>query len=412
MAYPSNEGVTASELAKEVPSTIVWVKSASDMPSNPVSTVQYWIDYAGLLEVNEITVPEGGLFIRGSQSDLTGFGSTADNFTLFNGENAGNVFLFNVYVSVTGANSRMNNLTSSGGKAYEMVNVNLYDCASLGEIDGYRQFSLINLGSFGGKPELTLSGSMNGIFINTCLTLGLDSDFTGSLFKEGTGLTLSNRFRSNMRADLPAGASFCDFSPSNFLDSSLCQMNGGQYSRNGAINSGDNGFFPNLNPEDLACEWRDNNGLRNTHEGGRLEITSESTTSITSSGTYFDAAGTWTATDLQHFSMPVNGQLRNDGKNPQEFLVAGVFVVDGDANDVVSVRVTKWDDSEGVFEPVATSTQQVLSIIGGRDVAIVSFIDAVTLEDNDYIKIQVANLSDTSNVTIENGSKFRLFKRP
>ena len=408
----SGGGVTESELLAKTPSTIVWVKSPEDMPTNPVSTVQYWIDYAGLLEVDEITVPSGGLFIRGTQSDLTGIGSTADNFTLFNGVGSGNVFLFNIYVSVTGANSRVNDLSDNGESAYEMVNVNLYNNSSLGELSGYRQLSMINTGVFGGSPELTLSGTMNGIFIDTCLTRGLDSGFTGSLLKAGTGLTLDSRFRSNMRVDLPAGASFCDFSPSNFLDSSLCQMNGGQYSRNGVINSGDNNFFPNLDPDDLACEWRDNNGLRNTHEGGVLEITAEAVTTITTANTYVDVAGTWTASDLQHFSSPSNGQLRNDGKNPQEFMISGSFTIDGGANDVISVKVVKWDDSASAFEDVATASQQVLSIIGGRDVAIINFIEAVNLEVNDYVKIQVANLTDTTDITVENDSKIRLFKRP
>ena len=411
MSYPSIS-VSRTELMAAVPSTVVWVKSASDMPANPSSDVLYWLDFAGLLEVDEITVPAGSLFLRGMQSDLTGIGSTADNFTLFNGVGSGNVFLLNVYIEVTGTNSQVFDVADSGASAAEFNSVNFYNCSSLGEIDGYRQLSMLNCGLFGGSPELTLSGSMNGIFIDTCLTRGLDAGFTGSLFKAGTGLTLDSRFRSNMRVDLPAGASFCDFTPANFLDSSLCQMNGGQYSRNGVINSGDNNFFPNLDPEDLVCEWRDNNGLRNTHEGARMEITSEAVTNITTAGVYVDVAGTWAASDLQHFSSPVNGQLRNDGKNPQQFFVRGDFIVDGGANDVVSIKVVKWDDSLGAFEDVSETRQQILSIIGGRDVAIMGFLDAVNLEVNDYIKIQVANLTDTTDVTVENSSKIRLFKRP
>lgn len=410
--YPSIGGVTQSQLMAAVPDTIVWVKSSSDMPTNPVSTVQYWIDYAGLLEVEEITVPAGGLFLRGTQSDLTGIGSTEDDFTLFSGIGAGNVFLLDVYVEVTGVNSQVFDIADSGESAAEFNSVNFYNCSSLGELDGYRQLSMVNTGLFGGSPELTLSGAMNGIFIDTCLTLGLDSGFSGSLFKAGTALTLGSRFRSNMRVDLPASASFCDFSPSNFLDSSLCQMNGGQYSRGGVVNSGDNNFFPNLNPENLACEWRDNNGLRNTHEGGKIEIASESTTGIDTQGVYVDVAGTWTASDLQHFSSPSNGQLMNDGKNPQEFLVSGSFVMDSDANDVVSVKVVKWDDEASAFEDVSESRQQVISIIGGRDVAIINFLDAVNLNVNDYIKVQVTNFSDNTDITVEEGSKLRLIKRP
>lgn len=408
--YPSS-GISFAQLAAKTPDTIAWVKSASDMPTNPRSDVEYWIDYNGLLEVDEITVPSGGLFIRGTQSDLTGIGSTADNFTLFSGAGAGNVFISNIYISVTGANSKVNGLSDSGGSAMEMLSVNFYGCSSLGELDGYRQVSMLNCGIFGGSPELTLSGSMNGIFIDTCLTRGLDAGFTGSLFKAGTALTLDSRFRSNMRVDLPSGASFCDFSTSNFLDSSLCQMNGGQYSRNGVVSSGDNQFFPNLDPEDLVCEWRDNNGLRNTHEGGRLIVSAETETTIGTAGVFVDAAGTWSANNLQHFSSDVNGQLKNDGKNPQEFLAIGTFYIDGGANNVVSVRLTKWDSSESEFVEVYTATQQVLSIIGGRDVALISFYYPLSLRFNDYVKLQVANQTNTTNMTVEVGSFLQVVKR-
>jgi len=181
-------------------------------------------------------------------------------------------------------------------------------------------------------------------------------------------------------------------------------MNGGQYSRNGVVSSGDNQLFPNLDPEDLVCEWRDNNGLRNTHGGGRLIVSSETETTISTAGVFVDAAGTWSASNLQHFSCDVNGQLKNDGKNPQEFLAIGTFYIDGGANNVISVRLTKWDSSESEFVEVYTATQQVLSIIGGRDVALISFYYPLSLRFNDYVKLQVANQTNTTNITVEVGS--------
>lgn len=401
-----------SELEKKLPATIVFVKSQSDMPSAPRSDVQYWIDYAGLLEVNEITVPSDGLFIRGTHPDLTGIGSTEDDFTLFSSETAGNVFLKDIYVTVSGTGSKILDTTDpTNNSAVEFNGVNFYDCSSIGNVTDYRQFSMTNVFLVGGKPEVTFSGSMNGIYIDTALGLNFDSDWSGSLFNEGTDLTLSSRFFSNMRIDLPTNASFCNFRTANFLDSSLCQMERGQYSRNGVVNSGDNNFFPNLDPSDLVSEWRNNNGLRNTHEGGKLEVVAESATQISSAGVYYDINGTWTSSDLQHFSVPANGQLKNDGKNPQEFFVQGNMVIDGGANDVLSVKVVKWNNTSSSFEDVSVSNQQVLSIIGGRDVAIISLFETVNLELNDYIKLQVANLTDTTNVTLEIGSKLRILNR-
>ena len=215
-----------------------------------------------------------------------------------------------------------------------------------------------------------------------------------------------------MRVDLPANASFCDFSSSNFLDSSLCQMNGGQFSRDGVVSSGDNNFFPNLDPEDLVCEWRDNNGLRSTHEGGTMTIATEATTVIATSGVFYDLAGTWAAEDLQHFSMDNNGQLKNDGKSPQEFMFNSSLYLDGGANDVLSLKLVKWNNIDSAFEDVHTQTRQVLSIVGGRDVAIMTLTYPVLLEQNDYVKLQVANTTGNTNVTAEIGSFAQISKRP
>lgn len=389
------------------------IRTPFDMPANPSSSVLYYLDFAGLLEMNySINVPAGGLFMSGHNLEMTGIGSTSDNFTLFTGAGAGNVFLSDMFLTTSGANSQVFGLTDvDGTHAIELNNINFTGCTSRGEITNYRQVLERNIGVFGGSPQLTLSGAMGGLRATTYIVRGLDSGFTGSLYAAGTGLTFSNRFLTDMNCDLPAGASISDFTSGNFLDSSLLQVHGGIFSRNGVINSGDNQFFPNLDPEDLVCEWRGNNGLRNTHEGGRLTVTTEAETVVSAVDTFYDVSGTWTTDNLQHFSSPVNGQLRNDGKNPQEFIAVGSFVIADGPNNVLNVKLVKWSESNQVFEDVHTVITQVLANTGQRDVAFVDFYYPVTLEVGDYVKLQVANRSGTSNVTFEVDSYLQLVSR-
>lgn len=235
--------------------TVKTIRTPYDMPEFPESDILYWLDFSGRLELPyEINVPDGGLYLRGNGYELTGIGSSEDSFTLFTGDMSGNIFLQDIYVQVDGVGSKVFDCTNANGNsAVRLLAVNFYDCSSLGELTGYRQIEAADVGLFGGSPELTLSGSMNGCLIEKFLVAGLNPDFTGSLFKVGTGLLFSNRFRTNMRADIPIGANISDMVSSNFSDSSLLQINGGSFARNGVIDSGDNQFFPNLDPEDLVC---------------------------------------------------------------------------------------------------------------------------------------------------------------
>ena len=265
-----------------------------------------------------------------------------------------------------------------------------------------------NTGRFGGTPELTLSGNINGYRITTSIVRGLNAGFTGSLFKAGTALSFSNRFLTDMNCDLPAGANVSDFSPSNFQAPSLVQISGGVFSRDGVISTGDNQLFTNLDPDDLVCVWKNNEGLRNTFEGGRITISSETATVISTVDTFYDIAGVWTADGLQHFSSPVNGRLQNDGTNPTEYKLFASLVLNGTANDSLKVRVVRWDDENQVFVVLRDQIATVNSLSGPRDVAIVAFSWRVEVNQNDYIKLQVSNASGTGDITAETGSYFEL----
>lgn len=394
----------------------VRLESLSDFPATFDSNTLYEIGGKIDLGDTSIVVPQGGLSITGDSVNVSSLYSTNDNHEMFisgDGVGSGNLFLTDLTLTTSGIGSKVYNLTAETGfEGFETIKVNYEDCSSLGEINGYRQGFEDTVGRYGGSPELTLSGTWLGGYKSTSVnSLNLDSGFSGSVFKAGTRFVMNNRFYTDMNVDLPANASFLDASPSNFVTPSLVQIREARFSRNGVASSGDNNYFPNLDPDDLVCSWYGNVGLRNTTEGGRVTLTTEVTTSIATAGTYYDFSGTFTAEALDHFSNPSNGQLKNLSPSPQEFLALGNLLIDGGANDVISVRLMKWSEADQTFIEIYSIPSQVLSIIGGRDVAIVNISYPVNLEQDDYIKLQVANLSDNTNITLEIGSYLQVVAR-
>lgn len=395
---------------------VVSIKNKSDFPTTLSSTELYIIDGKIDLADTSLEVPLNGLYLAGHGLNISSLYSSSENYMMFTSPltGSGDIFFDNLSLSVTGANSELFDVFgATGSEAVEFNLVNYNNCISLGNIDNYRQGLEKGTGRFGGTPELTLTGEwLGGYRITTSIVRSLDPSFSGSLFKAGLGFTMSSRFLSDINCDLPTNANFSDFSPANFTSPSLHQMKGAIMTRNGQEpQSSDNAFFPNLDPEDLVCSWRDNIGLRNTFEGGIGTITTEVVTSVAADSTFYDIAGVWTTSDLQHFSSPINGVLQNDGSNPIEFSVISSLTLESTANDNLSVKVLKWDSTLEVFVDVITQLTTVNSLSGPRDVAFVTLNYNVTLRKNDYVKLQVANLTSTSDITCELGSYFEIKKR-
>jgi len=396
-------GIGDIELARER----VLVSSPQQLSGALDSTKEYFLD--GVIDFTgsglSIEVPEGGLYLRGYNFDISGIKCDDDNYTLFTSPvgGSGNVLGADYLIDVNGVNSRVYNLSSlTGFEAFEFIRINYNNCTSLGTIDSYRQGFETGTGRFGGKPELTLSGTwVGGYFIESSIVRSL-ADGAYSLFKAGTALTLGSRFRTNMNVDLPASASLFDFSPANFPNPSTLQVDSAIITRLGVQDATDSNYTPNISASDLACSWSNNLGIPNTFEGGSIGIGASAATTIRTIDVFEDiAALSWITTDLQHFDNPVDGQLRHLGINPREYKAIASLTIDGASNDVVTLRVVKWDNSASSFVTVLDQVRPVNNLVGARDVAFFNINVNTRLDQNDYIKLQVANNSGTANVTAE-----------
>ena len=391
----------------------VIVTKASDL-ENIDSTVEYFIDGIIDMGTTSIVVPTTGMTIRGHSFDLSGIYSSEPNHVLIKSESAaigsGNLLGADFYMSVTGAGAKVYDLyDATGFNAFEFARINYIDCTSLGDIHDYRQGLEEGTGRFGGSPSLTLHGTwLGGYRITTTIVRSLSAGMTEPLFKAGTAFQMNSRFLTDINCDLPTSAAFCDFSTSQFPNPSTVQVRGAIFSRNFAFDATDSNIFSNLESSDLACDWDGNIGIPNTFVGGESTLTTEVATSLTVN-TITDLAGTFTASNLQHFDAPSNGQLRHVGINPREYTVTFDFVMEGGANDDYKLHLYKFDGTSSAS--IYTMTRVINNNQGGRDVAYFTGQTFVTLEQNQYVYWRVENLTDGSNCTLELDSVWSVKER-
>ncbi|NRA76745.1 MAG: hypothetical protein HRU18_00935 [Pseudoalteromonas sp.] len=381
------------------------------------STKVYLID--GVIDFTgtglNIEVPAGGINIIGSTFNVSELKCTDAGYTLFTSPvgGSGDVLRERLAVEVSGVGSQVYNLIDSTGfHAIESDRVNYNNCTSLGNISNYRQGLETGTGRFGGTPELTLTGPwVGGYFIDVSIVRSL-TDGAYSLYKAGAGFTMASRFRSNQNIDLPSLVSFLDFAPANFTNPSTLQLEQCIITRNGISDASDTNLTPNVSAGDLVSSWTGNNGLPNTFEGGSIGVTTETATTITVDGQFEDLDATlWTTSGLQHFNNPAGNQLRHLGNSPREYKVVASFALDSTANNVVSLRVSKFDSSTTSTSTVLTQTRQVNNFVGGRDVAFFNINVNTTLDNNDYIFLEVANVGATNNITAEVDSYYVIEER-
>ena len=385
----------------------VVVKTSADFGTID-GTKEYFLD--GVIDMTGVSleIPAGGINIKGYDFNISKLTCADSSYTLFTSPvgGSGDILFADFAIEVTGTTSQVFNIVGdTGTEAFEIDRINYNSCTSLGTIDTYRQGLETGTGRFGGKPELTLKGTwIGGYFIDTSIVRSL-TDGAYTLYKAGAGFTMASRFRSNQNIDLPASASFIDFAPANFSTPSTVQLEGMLISRGGVFDASDSNLTPNISASDLVSNWSKNIGLDNSFVGGQTNVSTEVTTTITVAGTFVDLAGTFTASDLVHFDSPANGQLRHLGDSPINYRITGQLVLESTSGNDVDVKVVVVRG--GTPEDAGTIRRVINNLQGTRNVGYFVVIDNITLNKNDYVKLQVANVDDTNDITAEIDSFFR-----
>ena len=369
----------------------IYVHDAATLTGTLESGKVYVID--GVIDIgsDSINVPEGGLVLQGLGFGVSKITTSENNATIFSygGSYSGDLFIHDLEIEATGTGSKVFDLDNNGNSgAVECVGTNFLNCKSLGTLDSYRQGLWSNLALLFCTDGLTMSGTWSGGFrATTCIIVG--SGFTGTVFKEGTSLSIGGRIISDMNAaNLNSSGTFCDFQPANITNDASFLMDGV------TVNSASNAF-PNMPASDTKARFSRCVGADNTYVGGQWAISTETATSCTA-GTPIKLAGTTTYSDMQWFSQTTNNAFVYDGANDIEVVVHVSLSYDGTNNDVIKTIIRKYDNSGASYSDV--------SITGGQTIRSGNRLDSVnlhgftTLSQNDRIEIWVENDS-SNNVT-------------
>lgn len=375
--------------------------NASAILANTLSSeVTYFID--GIVDLTgmsrHLEVPSSGLSISGFNYNVSQLICSDNDYALFSSEDSGDLLITKVALKVNGSNSKVFDLTSStGDETIELNDSNFNSCTSIGEIIGFRQYFESGTGRFGGTPELTFSGSMDGAFIRTSIVRNI-SNIT-SLFKTGDSLLFSGRFISDINCRLPATGALCDFSASNFTNNESLIFTSSYMSRQGVINSEDSTIYPNIDHTNIKSLWKDNVGLPNTTKYIKGVITSETETTISASDTYYPLEGTYTIDIASHFDQPSSGEFRLLSGNGT-YLITGDIQISGGNGDVLELKVSKSIDNGSTF-PITINeiTRVVNNFAGTDDIAFFTLSFLATLKRDDRVRVEIKNVSDSSNAT-------------
>jgi len=381
------------------------------------STKAYFID--GIIDMGTtfIDVPSGGITLVGMSFNVSGLTSSENGYTMFQSESedSGSLLGMDYHIEVSGTGSKVYDLfDETGFNAFEFQRINYNNCTSLGDLYDYRQGLENGTGRFGGSPSLTLHGTwVGGYRITTSIVRSMSDTTTEPLFKAGDPFVMNSRFLTDINCDLGTLQPFCDFSDTNLPNASTLQVQGAIFTRDGALTSDDANVFPNILPSNLSSDFANNNGVGNTYVGATATLTTEVETTINTVDVYETLLGTFTNLDLQHFDSPANGQLRHLGDSPRDFEISSNLVIEGGANDAITVKFRKWDASASAFSELlyTEQTRVINNNQGGRDVAYFNLFVGTTLDKDDYIYLEVKNITDATNITAELSSFFRVAVR-
>lgn len=395
--------------------TEVIVKTAADLAGALDPTKVYRVD--GEIDMGTQTInTTGGIEINGYGIAVSKLYSTESNYTMFvdTADDAGTVFLSNLTIDVSGTTSQVFDLDNSGaGGAVELSTVNFENCTSLGILDAFRQFLVMNSFWLNCDDGLTFAGTWaGGASIQTLLVRNFDPALAGgTVFTGLAGLTFGSRFISNANINTPAGATVYDFEADMFTEDADFELILGEYTGLGTVVAVKS---PVIDNSSTKSRFRDNNGLNNTYVGGRWYIDTGDAvdTVIASSDTYVKVAGTTTEEDLQWLSSAGNNDLTYDSEQCAEVQIAGsinVSAASGGSDKNITLTLRHWDDSASAYVDLPNKARGIsTSAASYHNIAVIGY---AVVDAGDRIELWIENNTDTVNLAVDEGSLLSVSER-
>lgn len=400
----------------------VIVRNASQLTGTLDSGTMYTIDGVIDMGSDTITVPAGGLTMRGLGFDISKLQSnqgTATGLFVSPAGGSGNLFLTGLTIEYgdgggPGGVAKIFNLTDvDSNRAVELNDVNFEGTDSIGTLTNYRQILMRNIGIFGTQDGLELAGAMaGGARIETTIARGFAflPTSTGCIINAGPGLTMAGRFITDANIDLPQQACFTDLAPANILEDGGFQIIGATF-------LGDGNPLPNMPTTNVKARIRNTAGLRDTYVGGKWTVGTEAETVVSAVNTPVLVAGTTDYSDLEWFSQTTDNSFVYDSTETVEVSIHGhVSVTGSTAGDEITFIIRQFKATDcvggGAYTDVASSGPQTMDRGQGSNRAeSVGFIAYAVLDECDRIELWGENNTDSSNFTLNSESSLTIEER-
>jgi hypothetical protein len=298
---------------------------------------------------------------------------------------SGNLVIHNIGFTTTGDKARVFDIHDiDGNHALEMITVNFEGCKEIGSIKNYRQGTGITIGFYGCGDGLTFSGQWNGFKLTNTNAFSFGAE--GTMFKAGPNLTFDNRFYLEINVDLPSTAKITDFSPENFNNNELLQINTTLAKVDGVIDPKVNTpiLFPNITTTDPQALFVDNIGLVNSpiHPYGieliELQIHNNDTDALTAGLNNGDAYVNGVTGTVKRIGV---GEVSNNGGSNFD-------------------NYDHWDLTINGADGLPINSGEAVNFVSGENITITrENNDIIFSADNNYIKGVTGD--GNSNLTIE-----------
>lgn len=346
--------------------------------------------------------------LRGVSQAANKIFTSEDNADLITVTN-GNLFIQNLILEVTGANSQNIVMSGTGNESLDMFYVQLN--GKFGTVADIRQGFWTNAFSSGANEGLTLDGTISGFTLVDSRIINCANFILGA----GPGLSINN-VRSNVNATIPAGAVAFDFDYDDFTGDGGYQIQTGRFDGAGEMlapftDAGRDVDEPEKSTRSLM---RNNSGVKakNTRPGIAFDLVSETLTPLTTN-TPAKALGTAGLLKAEHWDLISDTTVAYLNEIPADFTLFYSLLVDGGPNDVIRVDLRKYDDlvTTTNFTVISSLTRSIPNSLGGLDVAnFVMPVPDVEINFEERVEIWLTNTTDGTDATLKIGSK--VFIRP
>ena len=394
----------------QIATSIVIVRSASDLSGVLDSSKVYVVDGVIDMGSQQIAVPSTGLSIRSTGSITGSLTSTEAAYTMFTG--GGTLVIIGLALTASGAGSKVFGIDST--VTTDILSIEkcaFVTCTEIGTVKDYAVVLIDGVQDVLCGTGFTFDGNDVLISATGCASSAMSSG--GILYKAGGTLAVSNKCLIETGTYvIDAGVTLCDFIEANFLSDAGFVV---------AFNdiSGAGTFFSNLNGSNVKCRWRDNNfdpasAESNTYVGSHwvIETGDEAPTTIVTTGVYVKVAGLTTYDDQQWFSNTTNNaHVFDSSREVKAAITASINyeAVSGGANKNVTFTVRHWDDSAGAYVDLQGAPRG--TAVSGGEIKNMSVLTHALLNENDRVELWVQNDTDTVNLTVKDGSVLHVTER-